>query len=349
MAKPKKPTTYKDSGVNIDAGNSLVDKIEPLAKKTARPEVLSPLGGYAGLFALDLKKYKNPVLVSSTDGVGTKLKLAFELEIFDTVGTDLVAMSVNDLICCGAEPLFFLDYFATGKLKADVAEKVIWGITQSLKEINCTLLGGETAEMPDFYQKGEFDLAGFAVGVVEKDKIIDETKTEIGDRIIGLASSGVHSNGFSLVRKILKDHKINLKKELLGFERSIGLELLTPTKIYVNQVLKLLENFSISGLAHITGGGIVENLPRVFPSSMSAEIEKEKIDTPRIFAFLQEMGKIPEDEMWRVFNMGVGFVLIVKPDDEKPIIDELKKMNTPANTIGTIVERKKGRGGVSLV
>ncbi|MDO8518672.1 MAG: phosphoribosylformylglycinamidine cyclo-ligase [Deltaproteobacteria bacterium] len=335
-------TTYSDAGVSIDAGNDFVDNITPLIKKTARPEVMAPLGGYAGLFKLDLKKYPDPVLVSTTDGVGTKLKLAFETGIFTTVGQDLVGMCVNDLICCGAEPLFFLDYFATGKLELKVAEEVVRGIVETLKDINCSLIGGETAEMPGFYAKGEFDIAGFAVGVVNQDRIVDGKQTKEGDAVIGLASSGVHSNGFSLVRKILEKNKIDPSKN------PIGRELLTPTRIYVNPVLSLLKKFSLKGIAHITGGGLVENIPRVLPDSLAAHIEKKNVPVHPLFRKLQEMGGVPEEEMWRVFNMGVGLVIVSAPSDEKSILAELKKMNYPACRIGTIIPRPAGNEGVVL-
>ena len=335
--------TYSDAGVSIDTGNDFVDAITPLIKKTTRPEVMAPLGGYAGLFKLDLKKYPDPVLVSTTDGVGTKLKLAFEIGIFNQLGADLVGMCVNDLICCGAEPLFFLDYFATGKLELKVAKEVVAGITAALQDIRCSLIGGETAEMPGFYQKGEFDIAGFAVGAVNRDKIIDGSTTKEGDTVLGLLSSGVHSNGFSLVRKILEKNSIDVKKD------PIGKELLTPTRIYVNPVLALLEKFPLKGIAHITGGGLVENVPRVLPENLSARIERKKIPTPPLFSRLQKLGGVPDSEMWRVFNMGIGLVLVVSPNDEKNILDELKKMNFPAVRIGTIIKRPTGNEGVVLI
>lgn len=335
-------TTYSEAGVSIDAGNAFIDNITPLIKKTTRPEVMAPLGGYAGLFKLDIKKYPDPVLVSTTDGVGTKLKLAFELGIFNTLGADLVGMCVNDLICCGAEPLFFLDYFATGKLELKVAQAVVRGIAEALQDIHCSLIGGETAEMPGFYQKGEFDIAGFAVGVVNRDRIIDGHTTKEGDIVLGLTSSGVHSNGFSLVREILKKNAIDVKTN------PIGKELLTPTRIYVNPVLALMKKFAVKGIAHITGGGLLENVPRVLPDSMSAQIEKKKVPTLPVFHRLQELGGVPEEEMWRVFNMGIGLVLVVSPKDEKNILQELKSMNVPAQRIGTIIKRPAGNEGVVL-
>lgn len=342
------PLTYAQAGVDIDTGDALIDDIAPLVKKTHRPEVMAPLGGYAGLFQLDLKKYKNPVLVSSTDGVGTKLKLAFELKTYNTVGIDLVAMSVNDLICCGGEPLFFLDYFATGKLEKNVAREVIAGMTGCLSQINCTLLGGETAEMPGLYQSGEFDLAGFAVGVVEKDKIIDGQKIKEGDVLVGLASQGVHSNGFSLVRKILEKSKADLARDPGGLGAPLGKALLTPTKIYVNEARSLIEKFDVRGIAHITGGGLVENLPRIFPAGLSARLQKKDIPILPIFHWLQKNGPVPEDEMWRVFNMGVGLVVVIAESEAQPVIAALKKMNCPAQVIGKMVKKEKGAKEVEI-
>lgn len=335
-------TTYQESGVDIEKGDDFVEQIKPLASQTKRKEVISPLGGYAGLFSIDLKKFPDPVLVSTTDGVGTKLKLAFELNQFDTIGIDLVAMCVNDLICCGAEPLFFLDYFATGKLETKKAVEVVRGITGALQEINCTLIGGETAEMPGFYQKGEFDIAGFAVGIVNRDRIVDGQRVCCGDTIIGLASSGVHSNGYSLVRKILEKKSIQLSTTFSELTKPIGLELLTPTKIYVTPVLNLLKEFEIRAMAHITGGGIEGNLPRVIPNHLTAVIEKQNINTPSIFRFLQKMGQVPEEEMWKVFNMGIGLMLVVQKSDEKEILKNLKDMDFEASPVGKIRTRKKG-------
>lgn len=342
-------TTYKQAGVDIDAGAELVERIKPYVKKTLRPEVKSSLGSYAGLFALDLKKYKNPLLVSTTDGVGTKLKLAFELQKFDTVGIDLVAMCVNDLICYGAEPLFFLDYFATGKLNVDQASQAIKGISLALKEVNCALLGGETAEMPGFYSEGEFDLAGFAVGAVDKNHVIDGSQIKEGNRIIGLASSGFHSNGFSLVRRIIADQNIDLKKQFNDFSGPIGKELLTPTLLYVKAVLDLQSKFSLKGLAHITGGGLIENIPRIIPESLTAVVEKQSITVPPLFKFFQQLGNVPENEMWRVCNMGIGFVMIVIESEESEILERLNSLGYAAGTIGTIQKRSTLDTGIKLV
>lgn len=342
-------TTYKEAGVDIDSGAKLVDIIKPLVQKTHRPEVLSSLGGYAGLFALDLKKYKEPVLVSTTDGVGTKLKIAFDLNKFDTIGVDLVAMCVNDLICCGAEPLYFLDYFATGKLKVNQAASVIKGIALALKEVNCTLLGGETAEMPGFYAEGEFDLAGFAVGVVDKTKIIDGKQIESGHKILGLESAGLHSNGYSLARKIISKSKLDLNKSYKGFSRPLGEELLAPTRLYVKPVLELAKKHTLAGLAHITGGGLLENVPRIIPSALKAVIEKEKINIPPLFSLLQEAGNVADDEMWRVFNRGVGFVIIIPEAEEKEVLEKLKTLGYAANIIGSIQKRANQDKGIQLV
>lgn len=332
--------TYKEAGVDIDSADRLIEEIIPAVNKTCRPEVISNLGGYAGLFALNLKKYPEPLLVSTTDGVGTKLKLAFEMNQFNTIGQDLVAMCVNDLICCGAEPLFFLDYFATGKLDVPTARTVIEGIASSLAKINCALIGGETAEMPGFYPKGEFDLAGFAVGAVNRDKVIDGRKITSGNKIIGLLSSGLHSNGFSLVRKIIEEACLDLHKPVGNLKKPLGEVLLTPTEVYVNPILSLINKFPILGIAHITGGGLIENVPRILPEGMTAHFDKTKIPTPPIFKLLQEWGSVPESEMWRVFNMGIGMVIVVPDKEEKNILDELKKMNCPAKAVGEIRERK---------
>ncbi len=330
------PITYKTAGVDIDEGDRFVDVISPLIKKTRRPEALSSVGGYGGLFGLDLTRYPEPVLVSTTDGVGTKLKLAFDLNRFDSIGIDLVAMCVNDLICCGAEPLFFLDYYATAKLEVAKARDVIAGMTDALAEINCTLLGGETAEMPGMYQPGEFDLAGFAVGVANKSKIIDGSKIKVGDQIIGIASSGVHSNGYSLVRKILSALKIELTAHYPELTRPIGLELLTPTKIYVNPILSLMKETEVLALAHITGGGMEGNIPRVIPQGFQIVINKDKVPVLPIFRILQNEGHVAEDEMWRVFNMGIGMVVVLSKENTKTALKLLTSMHFPSVVIGEI-------------
>lgn len=333
------PTTYKSSGVDIDAADNLVDDISRSAKATMRPEVISGIGGFAGLFAVP-QGYKKPVLVASTDGVGTKLKLAIDLNLYDGLGQDLVAMCVNDLICCGAEPLFFLDYFATGKLNVDQCGKVIASISKSLADIRCTLLGGETAEMPGLYMKGDFDIAGFSVGVVEKDKIISGQTVKSDDVIIGIPSSGPHSNGYSLIRKIIENAGLNLSTKHDFAPDGLGRALLIPTKVYVNPVLKLLRYTNIKAMAHITGGGLVENLPRVFPESLCAILQKDKIQVPQVFRFLQQQGNVPEDEMWRVFNMGIGFCVIVNPGDVDACVEILKNQGCPASVIGSLKTRQ---------
>ncbi len=335
----KTPATYRDAGVSIDAGNAFVDAIKPLLKRTKRPEVLTPIGGFAGLFSINKLKYDEPVLVSSTDGVGTKLKLAKDLQSFRGIGVDLVAMCVNDLLCIGAEPLFFLDYYACGRLDVDKAVQVIDGMTQSLASINCALIGGETAEMPGVYQDEEFDLAGFSVGVVNRREIIDGSGVAIGNKLVGLASSGVHSNGFSLVRKIVADRKLDLHKVYPGFAKALGEVLLEPTIVYVNPVLKLRKEFPILSIAHITGGGLLENIPRVLPSQCRALIRRSAWPRVPIFDFLQEQGSVENDEMYRVFNCGIGMVLVVPPKDADEICSRLNAQGQAASVIGEIVAR----------
>jgi phosphoribosylformylglycinamidine cyclo-ligase len=342
------PTTYKDSGVDIDAGDELVDRIKTFSKKTKRVEVISGIGGFAGLFSLASSRVKNPVLVASTDGVGTKLKLAIDMGKYDTIGQDLVAMCVNDLICCGAEPLFFLDYFATGRLDTDTAAAIISSIATSLGDINCALLGGETAEMPGLYRDGDFDLAGFSVGLVDKNDIIDGSSVGLGDLVIGLASSGVHSNGYSLVRRIIADAGLDLAKPQAFAPQGLGPALLEPTMIYVNAVLNLIKISSIHAMAHITGGGIVGNLPRVLPKTCKAVLDKKRIETPELFLFLKKTGNVPEDEMWRVFNMGVGYMLVVKASEGDTVLQQLKGMNVKATLLGTIEKKKAKDEGVEF-
>jgi len=340
-----KPNSYKEAGVDITAGNQFVDQIKPLIKKTNRPEVLSSIGGFAGLFSLG-NRMKDPVLVSTTDGVGTKLKIAIDQKNYKGIGQDLVAMCVNDLLCVGAKPLFFLDYFATGKLQIEIAVEVIKGITKSLESIQCALLGGETAEMPGLYQKEDFDLAGFAVGVAEKEELIDGSKIRSGNFIIGIASSGVHSNGFSLVRKIIADHHLDLDKTYPPLTTSLGDALLEPTRVYVNPVLALQKEFSIYGMAHITGGGLLENPPRVFPDNYRAVIHKNSWKLPPLFAFLQEQGAIPEDEMLRVFNCGIGMILIVEEKESQKILSQLESLGEKGFIIGEILERKNNEPSI---
>lgn len=323
-----KQVTYRDSGVDIDKADQLVDYIARAAKRTYSPGVVAGIGGFSAAFSMP-KGYKNPLLVSCTDGVGTKLKIAFALNKHSTVGIDLVAMSINDLVTCGAKPLFFLDYFATGKLNSRQAKEVLKGIIEGCKISNCALIGGETAEMPDFYAPGEYDLSGFAVGIVEKDKIIDGRKIKPGDMVIGLASSGLHSNGFSLVRKLIS------KKEWKKFEEV----LLKPTKIYSNLILKLIEKFSIKGIAHITGGGFLENIPRILPDGTGIIIKKGTWKVHKIFNILQKLGNISDDEMYRTFNMGIGMVLVVPLKLAKNVLKFVNKYEN-AYIIGEVIKGK---------
>ena len=339
--------TYKNAGVDIEAGDLFVQKITSLVRSTYRPEVLTDLGGFSGLFALRSKKFKEPVLVSGTDGVGTKLKVAFMTDRHDTVGIDLVAMCVNDVIVTGAEPLFFLDYFATGKLFPEKAVEVMKGIVEGCRQAGCALIGGETAEMPSFYPAGEYDLAGFAVGVVDKKEIIDGKKIRPGDLLIGLASSGLHSNGFSLVRKILFEKRgLTVKDSLPGHSKSVGEVLLTPTVIYAKVLSKLREKIQIKGAAHITGGGITENLPRVLPPGCAAQVRRDRWEVPLIFRTLQEMGEVDTEEMYTDFNMGIGMILVISPKALSQTQSLLKRLRQEAHVIGEIV---KGDGTVIYV
>ena len=332
-------TTYRDAGVDIDAGDELVDRIKPLVRSTFRPEVLTDLGGFGGLFGLQAGKYKEPVLVSGTDGVGTKLKIAFMMDKHDTVGIDLVAMCVNDIAVSGAEPLFFLDYFATGKLSVSKAQDVIAGIAEGCRQAGCALIGGETAEMPSFYPDGEYDLAGFAVGAVDRPNIIDGRHIMSGDAVIGLASTGLHSNGYSLARRVLFEQAkltvaSRLSEELDG---SIGEVLLTPTRIYAKQILALVEQFPIKGIAHISGGGITENLPRVFPKGVRARITRTAWSVPPIFDVMSRLGRIDREEMYRVFNMGIGLILVVPPDSVSGVLARAIALGDRGWQIGEIV------------
>ena len=339
MTAAPTPLTYRDAGVDIDAGDALVERIKPYARRTMRPEVLSTLGGFGALVEVS-KKYRNPVMVSGTDGVGTKLKLAFRMKKHDTIGIDLVAMSVNDVLVTGAEPVFFLDYFACGKLTVDVAADVVKGVAAGCELAGCALIGGETAEMPGLYDPNEYDLAGFAVGLVEKDRIIDGSTIAPGDAVVGLASSGVHSNGFSLVRKILAVTEAPLDEPL--DERTLGEALLEPTRIYVKPVLALLEKMPLKGIAHITGGGLVENIPRVLPESTQARLDKSRWPRPAVFGWLQEQGNVPEAEMHRTFNCGIGMVLVVAREHVKEAIASLGIHGVPAWEIGAIHPREGG-------
>ena len=334
--------TYKAAGVDIEAGDEFIRTIKPLVRSTFRPEVLTDIGGFGGLFGLDVKKYKEPVLVSGTDGVGTKLKIAIQMNQHDTIGIDLVAMSVNDVVVTGAEPLFFLDYLATGKLQPQTSVEVLRGIVKGCRLAGCALLGGETAEMPSFYPEGVYDLAGFAVGVVEKNRIIDGSRIKADDVLIGLASSGLHSNGYSLARKIafeVAGHKVT--DQIQGWSNRLGEALLTPTRIYVKSVLHLIREVEVKGLAHITGGGITGNLPRILPEGCQAKIKPGSWPAPPIFGWLEKQGRIAVEEMYRVFNMGIGMVAVMDPGQAERAIEKLKRLGEPAFVIGKIVKGDK--------
>ncbi len=338
--------SYRDAGVDIDAGDQLVDNIKPFARRTLRDGVLGGIGGFGALFEVP-KKYKEPVLVSGTDGVGTKLKLAFQLNRHDTVGIDLVAMSVNDILVQGAEPLFFLDYFACGKLDVATATQVIQGIAAGCEQAGCVLIGGETAEMPGMYPPGEYDLAGFAVGAVEKAKIIDGSRIAAGDKVLGLASSGVHSNGYSLVRKVIEDVDADLSSGIDG--RTLGETLLAPTRIYVKSVLAAMTQVPIKGLAHITGGGLVENVPRVLPPDVCAELTLKAWPRPAVFDWLKRNGNIVESEMHRVFNCGIGMVAIVAAQDADRALKVLQTQGEQAFLIGEIRARREGEAQTVVI
>jgi len=331
-------TTYREAGVDIDAGDEFVDRIKPLVRSTFRPEVLTDLGGFGGLFRLQAQQYEDPVLVSGTDGVGTKLKIAFMMDRHDTVGIDLVAMCVNDIVVSGAEPLFFLDYFATGKLAVDKAHQVVAGIAEGCRQAGCALIGGETAEMPSMYAEGEYDLAGFAVGVVDKPKIIDGKTITPGDAVLGFASSGLHSNGYSLARRVFFDKaKLDFRAMLPELDRPLGEVLLTPTRIYAKQILALLREFPIKGIAHITGGGITENLPRVLPNGSRARINRKAWPIPPLFQALSRVGEVDRAEMFRVFNMGIGLILVVPAHLVTPVLSKAKDLGERGWQIGEIV------------
>ena len=349
LSKPTNPTTpltYKEAGVDIDAGDALIERIKPFAKRTMRPEVLAGIGGFGALFEIS-KKYKEPVLVSGTDGVGTKLKLAFHLNKHDTVGQDLVAMSVNDILVQGAEPLFFLDYFACGKLDVDTAADVIKGVAHGCELSGCALIGGETAEMPSMYPAGEYDLAGFAVGAVEKSKIINGSTIIPGDVVLGLASSGAHSNGYSLVRKIIERANPDMSADFHG--RPLRDVLMAPTRIYVKPLLKLIETLPVKGMAHITGGGLVENVPRVLPENVTAVLEQKSWPLPPLFQWLQKEGQVADAEMHRVFNCGIGMVVIVAAEDADRAMMMLTQEGETVYRIGRIETRQDGQAQTVVV
>jgi len=337
MANSKTPLTYRDSGVDIDTGNALIDRIKPHTKRTTRPEVMGGLGGFGGLMSIP-QGYKEPILVSGTDGVGTKLKLAIDAGIYDTIGIDLVAMCVNDIIVTGAEPLFFLDYYATAKLDNNIAEDVIKGIADGCVESGCALIGGETAEMPGMYAKGDFDLAGFSVGVVEKSEILDPSNVKAGQVLLGLASSGPHSNGYSLIRKVIEVSGASLNDNFNnnGEETTLGKALLKPTVLYVKPILDALKKHTIHAIAHITGGGLTENLPRVMPKNSKGVIDLTSWQRPAVFDWLQEQGNIEEQEMLRTFNSGIGMVVVIDKNDAAVIQATFKGFNIESSIIGSI-------------
>lgn len=342
MAPPSDtPLSYRDAGVDIDAGDDLVERIKPLVRRTQRPECLGGIGGFGGLFELPTERYEKPVLVSGTDGVGTKLKLAITLDRHDTIGIDLVAMCVNDILVVGAEPLYFLDYFATAALSPSQAESVISGIATGCELAGAALIGGETAEMPGMYQSGDYDLAGFCVGVVEKKDIIDGRDIRAGDQVIGLASTGLHSNGYSLARAIVDRSRASLDTPIGA--STLGQTLLTPTRIYVRSILDLLKTCPVRGIAHITGGGLPGNIPRVLPDGLECHIDPNAWHRPEIFQWLQSQGQVADDEMWRTFNCGIGLVIIVAPENAEKAKTLLEQCGETAFHIGQI---EAGREGV---
>lgn len=338
--------TYKEAGVNKEAGYKEVQLIKKIINKTHTEGVLSNIGGFSGLFAIDNEKYNEPVLVSGTDGVGTKLKIAFMLDKHNTIGEDCVAMCVNDILCQGAKPLFFLDYIATGKLVPEKMAKIVEGVANGCVKAGSALIGGETAEMPGFYKEGEYDIAGFGVGIVDREKIIDGSTIEEGDLIVGLPSSGVHSNGYSLVRKIFfESAKLDIDKYIPELKTTLGEELLKPTRIYTNPLYELVEKFNIKGISHITGGGFYENIPRMFPEGLTAVVNTSEIEIPYIFKLIQEYGKIDRDEMYSTFNMGIGIVFIVKKDEIDDVFSFLKAKDEKVVLLGEI---KKGEERILL-
>jgi phosphoribosylformylglycinamidine cyclo-ligase len=337
-----KTSSYKEAGVDIDKADAFIEAIRPLVKSTYRTGVLGEIGAFGGLFHLGVEKYRDPVLVSGTDGVGTKLKIATLMGRHDTIGIDLVAMCANDIIVHGATPLFFLDYLAVGKLAPEIAIQIVEGITHGCRQAHCSLIGGETAEMPGIYQPGDYDLAGFVVGVVERDQIIDGSEIAVGHRIIGLASSGLHSNGFSLVRQVLFErNRYQVRDEVPELGGVLGDELLKPTRIYVEAVLNLLRDFPVHGISHITGGGLTGNVPRILPKACQAVLHRQSWPRPPIFHFLKELGNIPEEEMLRTFNNGIGMVLVVEEAQVEDILQRLRALGDQAFVIGEIGPRQR--------
>ena len=333
--------SYKAAGVDVTAGYKGVQLMKKAVQSTYTNAVISDIGGFGGLYAPQIKGMEEPILVSGTDGVGTKLKLAFLMDKHDTIGEDCVAMCANDVICTGASPMFFLDYMALGKNIPEKVATIVTGVAEGCKKANCSLVGGETAEMPGFYPEDEYDLAGFCVGVVDKKKIIDSKTIEVGDKVIGLASSGVHSNGFSLVRKVFDVNEENLKEYVEELGKTVGEALLEPTRIYVKPILKLIEEVKVKGISHITGGGFYENLPRMLREDVSLKIDKNSYQVPALFKLIQERGNIPERDMYNTFNMGIGMAVIVKQEDAERAIEILEKQGEKAYIIGEVTEGQK--------
>ena len=349
MGKKKEENKYAQAGVDIDAGNKFVELIKPIVSETFKSGVIREIGGFAGLFSLNTKNFKTPVLVSSTDGVGTKLKIAFMLDKHDTIGIDLVAMCVNDIIVQGAIPLFFLDYLSMGKLDVHRARDIVKGIAAGCMEADCSLIGGETAEMAGFYKDGEYDLAGFVVGLADNDDLLDGSEIAVGHCLIGVGSSGIHSNGYSLVRKIFfEDLKMSVNDYVEDFGRTLGEELLEPTRIYARTIMNLKRDFRISGISHITGGGLIDNIPRILPKQCKAVIDKSSWTPQTIFSFIQKEGQISDQEMMRTFNNGLGLVLVVNDNDAADIISRLNAMDETAHIIGSVESRESNEEAVQF-
>lgn len=349
MGKKTEKSKYAEAGVDIDAGNRLVELLKPIVSKTFKPGVISEIGGFAGLFSLSLENIRNPVLVSSTDGVGTKLRIAFMLDKHDTVGIDLVAMCVNDILVQGANPLFFLDYISMGKLEVNKAQEIVKGIAEGCQEAGCSLLGGETAEMPGFYAEGEYDLAGFVVGIAENEDLLDGSEIAVGHQLIGIASSGLHSNGYSLVRKIFFEGlKMSVDDYVEDFGRTLGEELLEPTRIYAKAIGNLSRDFRICGISHITGGGLVDNLPRIIPKACKTVIRRSSWPVPPVFSFIQKAGQISDQEMMRTFNNGLGMVIVVNEEENNDVLSRLNAMGETAFYIGSVESRGDDEGAVQF-
>ncbi|MFH1123234.1 MAG: phosphoribosylformylglycinamidine cyclo-ligase [Pseudomonadota bacterium] len=350
MTDKKKTDRYAEAGVDIDAGNSFVSRIKPLVSKTFKSGVITNIGGFAGLFSLNIQDIKNPVLVASTDGVGTKLKIAFMLDKHDTVGIDLVAMSINDILVQGATPLFFLDYIAMGKLDVDKAVQIVKGIVDGCKEADCSLIGGETAEMPGFYQDGEYDLAGFVVGLADNDQLLDGSEIGVGNQLIGIASSGLHSNGYSLVRKVFFEQlRLKVQDYVEEFGRTLGEELLEPTRIYSKAIKNMTRDFTLYGIAHITGGGLIDNLPRILPQQCKAIVKTSSWTPPPIFEFIRKAGKISPREMMRTFNNGLGMVIVVGEENTDEILSRLKAMGETAFHVGSVASRDEEEEPIQFI